>query len=94
MNQPELFATPKPARSFDDDALGFLIKFARRSKRKPFSAEDVTGAALAAGICPMDLRAWGAVFALAAREGYIRRSDVLFKRAMGSGTLAPGWVAC
>lgn len=26
-----------------------------------------------------------------AADGYIRRSDVLFPRSMGNGTLSPGW---
>jgi len=37
-------------------------------------------------------RSWGAVFTQAAREGYLRRSDVLFSSSFGNGSLAPGWV--
>lgn len=80
-----------PVRSFEQDAEGFLISYARKCKDQSFSAEDVTTAALAAGIQPIDLRRWGAVFAQAAKDGYIRRSEVLFKRSFGNGTLAPGW---
>lgn len=93
MNQLNIFTNAPEARSvFEQDAMGFLLAYAKRSKGTPFSAEEVTGAALEAGLAPVDLRAWGTVFAQAARDGYIRRSDVLFRRAMGNGTLAPGWV--
>jgi hypothetical protein len=90
--QVELFASPAQ-RSFEQDALGFLIAFSKRVKR-PFSAEEVTLAALDAGVAPTDLRQWGKIFQQAAREGYIRRSEVLFSRQMGNGSLAPGWVRC
>ena len=79
---------PKP----EVDALGYLIKFARKAKGRAFSSEEVTLSALGQGIAFEELRAWGAVFSTAAKEGYIRRSDVLFKRAMGNGSLSPGWV--
>jgi hypothetical protein len=82
-----------PVRSFELDAEGFLIAYARKSQGQSFSAEDVTTAALAAGIQPIDLRRWGAVFSQAAKDGYIRRSEVLYRRSMGNGTLAPGWTA-
>jgi len=36
--------------------------------------------------------AWGGVFAQAAREGYIRRSEQLFPRTMSNGSLRPGWM--
>lgn len=85
----DLFGTP--VRSFELDAEGFLIAYANKCKGQSFSAEDVTTAALAAGIQPTDLRRWGTVFAHAAKDGYIRRSEVLFKRAFWNGTLAPGW---
>lgn len=91
--QQDLFGGPAPRR-FDQDALGFLIRFARKHKGQPFSSEQVTLAALKRGIAPQDLRAWGAIFTQAAREGHIRRSEVLFQRARGNGTLAPGWVGC
>lgn len=90
--QLDIFGGTSTARNFETDAMGFLIAYARRSVGQPFSAEDVTLAAADSGLSPMDLRAWGTVFAQASRDGFIRRSDVLFKRAMGNGTLAPGWV--
>lgn len=86
--QQNLFGVPP--RSFDEDALGFLIKFAKKAKG-PFSAEQVTLAAAARGIAPRDLRAWGSIFTLAAKEGRIRRSQTAFPRAMGNGTLTLGW---
>ena len=90
--QTDLFG--EPVRSFELDAFGFLIAYAKRSRGQPFCAEDVTVAALEAGIAPLsDLRQWGSIFSQASRDGYIRRSDVLFKRSMGNGSLAPGWVA-
>lgn len=88
-----MFAPAAPVRSFDRDAMGFLLRFARRSNGRPFSAEQVTLAAVKVGIAPDDLRAWGTLFQQAAKDGFIRRSDVLFKRVMGNGSLAPGWVA-
>ncbi len=92
-SQQTLFGAAPAPRSFDKDALGFLISFARKHKGQPFSAEQVTLAAIKRGIAPQDLRHWGRVFTQAAREGYIRRSEVLFPRAMGNGSLAPGWIA-
>jgi hypothetical protein len=89
----DLFGDLIEPRCFEADALGFLIAYAKRSKGQPFSAEDVTTSALVAGVAPTDLRAWGPVFSQAAREGYIRRSDVAYRRSMGNGTLALGWVA-
>lgn len=90
--QADLFgAGSRP--SFEKDGIGFLIGYAKRSAGQPFSSEDVTLAAMAAGVAPADLRAWGAIFQQAARDGYIRRSDKLFQRSMGNGSLAPGWVA-
>lgn len=85
------FFSDKPIPRFDTDALGFLIKFARKKRGQSFSAEQVTLAAMDKGIAPADLRSWGAVFVQAARDGYIRRSEVLFPRSMGNGSLAPGW---
>jgi hypothetical protein len=90
--QHDLFGGPAPRR-FDQDALGFLISFARKHKGQPFSSEQVTLAAIKRGIAPPDLRAWGAIFTQAARAGYIRRSEVLFQRAMGNGSLTPGWIS-
>lgn len=90
--QMEIFGGTCTARSFEHDAMGFLLAYAKRHKGRAFSAEDVTLAAVDAGLSPMDLRSWGTVFAQAARDGFIRRSDVLFRRVMGNGTLSPGWV--
>ena len=87
----DLFGSP--VRSFEQDAEGFLIAYACKCRGQSFSAEDVTTAALAAGIQPIDLRRWGTVFSQAAKDGYIRRSEVLFRRSMGNGTLAPGWTS-
>lgn len=92
-SQHDLFGAAPAPRSFDKDALGFLIAYARKHKGRPFSAEHVTLAAQEKGIEPEDLRAWGAIFQQAARDRHIRRSDVLFHRAMGNRTLAPGWIA-
>lgn len=94
--QAELFGgqvqrVQTPQRSFEEDAMGFLIKFAGQMRGKSFSAEQVTLAAKEQGIAPADLRSWGTVFQQAARDKYIRRSEQLFQRAMGHKTLAPGW---
>lgn len=81
--QHDLFGSPAPRR-FDQDALGFLIAYARNHKGQAFSAEQVTLAAQKKGIAPeTDLRAWGAIFQQAARDGHIRRSEVLFQRQLG-----------
>lgn len=92
--QVDLFGAPVGASHVDRDALGFLIGFARRNQGQSFSSEHVTLSAMEAGIVFQDLRSWGSVFTQAAKEGYIRRSDVLFARSMGNGSLAPGWVGC
>lgn len=89
--QTDLFGDV-PAVSLDQDALGFLIKFAQSHRGQSFSSEQVTLSAMDAGVTFSDLRSWGSVFTQAAREGVIRRSDVLFSRAMGNGSLSPGWV--
>ena len=80
-------------KTFDKDALGFLLKFVRGTKGQPFAAEHVSMAAEAKGIVSSDRRHWGRVFVLAARYGYISRCDVPFRRAMGNGTLTLGWIA-
>ncbi|PZQ77963.1 MAG: hypothetical protein DI563_02050 [Variovorax paradoxus] len=80
-------------KSFEKDAYGFLLKFARKTKGRPFSAEQVTLAAKDAGVCPADMRHWGGIFNQAARDGYIARCDKPFRRVMGNGTLTLGWVA-
>lgn len=92
--QMEIFGGACTARSFEQDSAGFLLAYAKRHKGRAFSAEDVTLAAVDAGLAPLDLRAWGTVFAQAARDGAIRRSEVLFRRAMGNGSLSPGWMGC
>ena len=92
MTQINMFAQPTP-RSFDQDAMGYLLKFARKTKGQPFSAEAVTLAAQQAGIAPPDMRHWGKVFVQACKDGYIARCDVPFRRVMGNGTLTLGWVA-
>jgi hypothetical protein len=93
MTQLDIFTGEGTSPSFDEDALGFLLGYASCTRGRAFSAEDVTLAALEAGLAPMDLRAWGRVFAQASRDNLIRRSDVLFRRSMGNGTLVPGWVS-
>lgn len=76
---------------FDKDALGFLIAFAKDNRGRSFSAEQVTLAAIDKGVAPADLRSWGRVFVQAAKDGYIRRSNEVFARTMGNGTLTLGW---
>lgn len=83
----------KKAPSFERDGYGYLISYVRKSKRKPFSAEDVTLSAIKKGIAPPDLRNWGKLFAQARKDGYIRRSSVVCMRSMGHGSLTLGWVA-
>lgn len=78
---------------FDTDAMGFLLKYIRKTRGQPFCSEEVTLAAQKAGIVPADLRSWGKVYVQAARDGYIARADVPFRRAMGNGTFTLGWVA-
>lgn len=92
-SQHDLFGAAPAPRRFDQDALGFLISFARKHRGQPSSAEQVTLAAMDRGIAPPDLRAWGSIFTQAARDGHIRRSDVLFSRSLGNGSLSPGWVS-
>jgi hypothetical protein len=89
--QTDLFGAPVRAVSVDQDALGFLIKFARTHRGQSFSSEQVTLSAIDAGVTFPDLRSWGSVFTKAAHDGHIRRSDVLFARSFGNGSLAPGW---
>lgn len=87
----------KEAPSFERDAFGFLISYAKRRARLgvPFCAEEVTLAAQKKGIAPKDLRSWGSIFVAAQKEGYIRRCyDKLFQRAMGNKSLTPGWIGC
>ena len=74
------------------DALGYLIRFAKRRKGRAFSPEEVTLSAAEKGIAFDDLRAWGSVFTQAAMEGHIRRSTELFSRATSNGSVRPGWI--
>ncbi len=74
-----------------DDALGFLIRWARRHRREPFSPEDVIAAAAVAGILFDDQRQWGQVFRQAQREGYIRRAW-LVPRASSNHSVRLGWI--
>lgn len=76
----------------DVDALGFLIRFAKKMRGRAFSPELVTLSAMDAGIAFQDMRQWGPVFMQAAKEGHIRRSTELFPRAMSNGSMRPGWV--
>ena len=78
---------------FDKDGYGFLLKFVRKTKGRPFCSEEVTLAAIKAGIAPPDLLHWGKIFTQAAKDGYISRCDVPFRRTLGHGTLTLGWVA-
>ena len=80
-------------KSFDQDGMGFLLGFARKTHGQPFCAEDVTLAAQRIGLAPKDLRNWGKVFSQAARDGYIARADVPFQRSMGNGSWTLGWIA-
>lgn len=91
--QMDIFGGTCAVRSFEDDAMGFLLAYVKRSRGQPFCAEDVTMAMIAAGIAPQDLRAVGPVFNQAAKDGLIRRSLVPFRRAFGNGSLTLGWEA-
>jgi len=66
----------------------------RRSKAlrfKPFCAEEITKAAIDAGVAPADLRHVGGMYSRLAAEGLMRRSRKAFRRAWGNGTLTLGW---
>ncbi|OYV51708.1 MAG: hypothetical protein B7X10_00540, partial [Burkholderiales bacterium 21-58-4] len=91
--QLQMFEAPKPARSFEKDGYGFLLKFARKTRGQPFCAESVTLAAERVGILPSDRRHWGKYFVQARNDGYIARCDTVFRRELGNGTLTLGWVA-
>ena len=84
-------SAPAAAEPFAKSASEFLIAYAAQRRGQSFSAEDVTLAALNAGLAPLDLRSWGRIFIQVARDGHIRRSRAVFPRAMGNQTLAPGW---
>ncbi len=60
----------------------------------PFSAEAVSIGASIAGIEPKDGRAWGQVFRTAQREGLIRRSNTMIRRALGHGSYGVAWERC
>lgn len=92
--QPDFFGGAAPALNLDQDALGFLVKFKNGFLGQSFSSEQVTLAAMDAGIAFPGSRSWGPIYATAARDGHIRRSDVLYRREFGNGTLSPGWVGC
>lgn len=89
--QTDLFGGADPSFNLEKDALGFLIRFAQKHKGQSFSSEQVTLSAMDAGVTFPDLRSWGSIFTQAARDGHIRRSEQLFSRSMGNGSLAPGW---
>lgn len=74
------------------DPLTFLIRFAAKKRGQAFSPEEVTLQADRHGVRMSDLRAWGGVFAAAARAGYIKRSTVLFSRTTSNGSVRPGWI--
>lgn len=86
-------SAPAAAEPFAKSASEFLIAYAAQRRGQSFSAEDVTLAALDAGLAPLDLRSWGHIFIQVARDGHIRRSRAVFPRAMGNQTLVPGWEA-
>jgi len=75
------------------DPLTFLIRYARKKRGKAFSPEEVTLQADRHGVQMSDLRAWGGIFAQAAREGHITRSTELFSRTTSNGSVRPGWIA-
>lgn len=89
--QTDLFGGSDPSFNLEKDALGFLIRFAQKHKGQSFSSEQVTLSAMDAGVTFPDMRSWGSIFTQAARDGHIRRSEQLFSRSMGNGSLAPGW---
>lgn len=91
MTQLELISAKPAPKSFEQDAYSFLVAFAHRRCGHSFSAEHVTLAAQKKGIVAPDMRNWGPIFRAVAADGHIRRSDVLFPRSMGNGSLSPGW---
>lgn len=92
--QPDLFGAPAmTVDRFEQDAMGFLLAYAKRAGAKSFSAEEVTLAAMQKGITSSDLRHWGPIFNQAAKDGAIVRSGETYRRVMGNGTLALGWRA-
>lgn len=73
---------------FAERAYAFLLSYTTRHAE--FSGEDATDAALAAGIIPHDLRAFGAIYAAAARNHLIRRIGFVPRRR-GHGSPGPLW---
>jgi hypothetical protein len=92
MQNLDLFDEAPQPRDVAKDFFGFLLRYAKVSQGRPFSSEYVTLAAKAEGIVFEDMRHTGPIFIQAAKEGYIRRSEALFRRSMGNGSLTPGWV--
>lgn len=80
-----------PTPAMPEDAYTFLVKFARRHKRKAWSPEQAIGQAFVRGIVFQDARAWGPIFERARREGVIKRAG-LFSRITSNGSVRPGWV--
>lgn len=77
----------------DRDFYGFLVSFAARMRGEVFGAEEVTTAAVEAGVLPVDaMRSTGPAFIRAAKEGYIKRADAWYARQLGNGTQARAWV--
>lgn len=70
--------------AFTDIAIDFAVQFLR-GQPHPVSSEIITNAAKRAGIRPPDDRAFGAVYATAARRGLIRWAGSC-KRFKGHGT--------
>jgi hypothetical protein len=73
------------ARGFERQRRTDALRF------KPFCAEEITKAAIDAGVAPADLRQVGGMYQRLAAEGLMRRSQQAFRRAWGNGTLALGW---
>lgn len=75
------------------DFYGFLVAYATRMRGQVFGAEEVTVAAVEAGVLPQSaMRSTGTDFTRAAKEGYIRRADAWYPRQFGNGTQARAWV--
>jgi hypothetical protein len=72
--------SPGFAQRARDFALAYL------AAQGPSTAEDITDAALAAGVRPHDLRAFGPVYAGLARGGMIRKTGQPVPRRRGHAT--------
>ena len=72
--QTDLLGDPiQPTRDF----YGFLLAYAARMRGQVFGAEEVTVAAVEAGVLPQSaMRSTGKDFSRAAKEGYIAEEDV------------------